>query len=74
MEAIERFYKRKEEVKEKMKRIIIPNENATYFFVQLGAALGCSGVTIKNYIYGQVKDGFFAETIIEHCKKIKAYK
>lgn len=56
--------KKRAEIIGKLNRIRLPKDgNATSLCWTVGTALNISGPTVKNYLNGDVKDGYLAEAI-----------
>ena len=75
MSALEQLEKRRADIKAKLKTIKLPEDGTqTQLFWNIGTALNVSGPTIKNYISGDVKDGYLAEAIFAECKRLRFVK
>jgi len=74
MTELEAYKIRKDLIKEKLSSIKFPKDSETRYCWSVGASLNVSGVTVKNYIKGDVKDGYLAEAIYTCFKKIKMTK
>lgn len=75
MAALETYIGKHNEIKEKLSRVIIPNDgNATNIYWAIGSTLQVSGTTVKNYLSGEIKDGYLAEAIYSEFKRLKMCK
>lgn len=74
MTNLEAYKIRKKLIKDKLSTIKFPKESETRYCWIVGAALDVSGVTVKNYINGNVKDGYLAESIFAEFKRLKLVK
>ena len=45
--------------------------NVTLAYKKVGRNIGCSHITIANYVQGDYKDGFLTEAITKEFKKLK---
>lgn len=75
MTTLEALDKKREEMKEKMKTIVLPTDvSPNNIFWTIGTALNISGTTVKNYFSGEIKDGYLAEAIYNEFKRLKLTK
>jgi len=61
-------------IKDKLSKVIFPSDKETSMRWAIGQDLGVTGVTIKNYMDGKIKDGYLAEAILNECKRLKLTK
>jgi len=61
-------------IKDKLSKVSFPPEKETTMCWAVGADLGITGVTVKNYLKGYIKDGYLAEAILNECKRLKLTK
>ncbi len=72
MTALEILDKKREDMKEKMKTVILPTDgSATRICWAIANNLNISGPTVTNYVNGDIKDGFLAEAIYIEFKRLK---
>ena len=75
MTVLETFTDKHKQIKEKLKSIVLPIDgSATQICWNIGTNLNVSGTTVKNYLCGEVKDGYLAEAIYSEFKRIKKLK
>lgn len=71
MTALQKYNAAHEEIKEKLSTVVFPQNLETSICWDIGKSLDVTGPTIKNYIAGQIKDGYLAEAIYNECKRLK---
>lgn len=72
MTVLDTFKKRHNEIRKKLMSIELPEDgSATQLCWNVGSNLNVSGPTIKNYLTGEIKDGFLAEAIHGEFKRLK---
>lgn len=59
---------KRQEIKDKLNKISLPNGTATNICWEIGQELGITGTTVLYYIGGNIKDGYLAEAILEEFK------
>ena len=75
MTALEAFNNRHKLIKAKLKTITLPTDgSATQMCWHIGTTLNVSGPTVKNYICGDIKDGYLGEAIYTEFKRLKFTK
>jgi predicted transcriptional regulator len=75
MTALELLDKKREEMKEKMKKVVLPTDRtATRICWAIGENLNITGQTVINYVNGDIKDGYLAESIYNEFKRLKLIK
>jgi len=71
MKHLENLKERKNKLAKELRKIKLPDNKESVTCWLVGSKLGCSGVTIKNYLSGSVADGYLGEAIIEVFKDLK---
>jgi len=71
MNHLENLKERRKELAKQLKKVKLPNTKESITCWEVGSVLGCSGVTIKNYLSGNVADGYLGEAIVEVFKEKK---
>lgn len=67
------YKKRRSNIIQELRKIQLPTDgSATNLCWAIGTALNVTGVTVKNYIQGEVKDGYLAEAILYEFKRLKS--
>lgn len=75
MTALQEFNKKRSIIISKLSKIELPSDgNATNICWNVGSALQITGPTVKNYLSGEVKDGYLAEAIYSEFKRLKITK
>lgn len=75
MTALEILEKKREEVKEKMKSVVLPTDgSATRICWAIATDLKITGPTVVNYVNGDIKDFFLAESIYKEFERLKLTK
>jgi len=74
MTSFETMEMKRNVVKLKLSKVVFPNDKETSYCWMVGADLGITGVTVKNYLKGYIKDGYLAEAILNECKRLKLTK
>lgn len=75
MTVLETFNERREQIKSKLKSIELPTDgSATQLCWNIGTNLNVTGPTVRNYLSGEVKDGYLAEAIYDEFKRIRKIK
>ena len=69
--VIEKYKERHKKIKVLLSKVEIPDGMATQILWNIGANLGVTGPTVKNYISGNIKDGYLAEAIYNECKRLR---
>lgn len=72
--ASEEFDTRHKEIKAKLMAIELPDTNVTNVLAGIGVSLNITGQTVKNYLNGDIKDGYLAEAIYKEFKRLKIAK
>lgn len=72
--ASEEFDLRHKSIKEKLASIVLPEQTGTSLCGGVGYSLNITGQTVKNYLNGDIKDGFLAEAIYKEFKRLKIAK
>lgn len=72
--ASEEFHFRHKQIKEKLTAIDLPEGSGTNTCWAVAGSLGVTGQTVKNYLEGNIKDGFLAEAIYKEFKRLKIAK
>lgn len=71
MNHIENLKERKKELAKQLKKIKLPDSKESVTCWLIGSKLGCSGVTVKNYLSGSVADGYLGEAILKVFEDLK---
>jgi len=74
MTSLQLYLEKKESIAGKLSTIKFPKEAETRLCWAVGANLDVSGVTVKNYVNGSIKDGYLAEAIYSEFKRLKLCK
>jgi len=74
MTELECYKVRKDLIRSKLAKIKFPDNKETTICWAVGMSLNISGVTIKNYLKGNIKDGYLAESIYNELKRLKLTK
>jgi hypothetical protein len=65
MSNLENLKERKKSLAKQLRKVKLPDTKESVTCWLVGSKLGCSGVTIKNYLSGNVADGYLGEAILE---------
>ena len=72
MTTCETFNKRHADIKTKLKGLKLPTDGTlTQLCWNIGTSLKISGPTVKNYLNGDIKDGFLAEAIYAEFRRLR---
>ena len=74
MTELQKYEAKKDLIRAKLARVNFPENKETSMCWAIGASLGTSGVTIKNYLKGNIKDGYLAESIYNELRRLKIVK
>lgn len=75
MAALDVYNEKHNDIKNRLSTIPIPTDgSATTIFWTVGSALNISGTTVKNYLSGEIKDGYLAEAIYNEFRRLKLTK
>lgn len=72
--ASEEFDLRHKQIKEKLTSIELPEGTGTNICWAVAGSLKITGQTVKNYLVGNIKDGYLAEAIYKEFKRLKIAK
>lgn len=64
------YNERHAEIAKKLKSVIFPEGKMESLCWVIGAQFDVTGQTVKNYINGNIKDGFLAESIYDECVRL----
>lgn len=70
MNHLESLKERKSKLAKELKKLKLPDNKESITCWLIGSKLGCSGVTVKNYLSGSVADGYLGEAILEVHKDL----
>lgn len=70
----EEFETRHKDIKDKLMAIVLPEQTGTSICGGIGYSLNITGQTVKNYLNGDIKDGYLAEAIYKEFKRLKIAK
>ena len=65
------FELKHEEIRKKLRTVELPENLNIETCFTIGKTLGKSGNTVRNYLHGNVADGYLAEAIYDECKRLK---
>jgi len=74
MTSFELMEIKRELLRDRFKKVRFPSDKETSICWAIGKDLGVTGVTVKNYITGNIKDGLLAEAILSELKRLKLTK
>ena len=74
MTAFETMEIKRTFISDRLKKVQFPAGLETSFCWEIGKGLGVTGVTVKNYTQGKIKDGYLAEAILSELKRLKLTK
>jgi hypothetical protein len=74
MTPYQEMEKSREDIKSKLKSIKMPENKETNVCFLIGNDLKVSGTTVRNYLRGNIKDGFLATAIYKQFQKLKPIK
>jgi hypothetical protein len=75
MKALDLLTKRRNEIVKKLQSVSIPNDGSiTSICWKIGNDLDVSGTTVRNYVQGDVKDGYLAEAIYSEFQRLNLAK
>lgn len=65
----EKLQKRKDELASKLLQVKLPRRMESVHCNDVGVRLGITGVSVKNYLSGRIKDGYLGEEILSIFKE-----
>lgn len=71
MNHIDSLKERKKDLAKQLRKIRLPDSKESVTCWLVGSKLGCSGVTVKNYLSGNVADGYLGEAIVKVFEDLK---
>jgi predicted transcriptional regulator len=74
MPVLEDFKTAHEAIKEKLKTVVLPDGIETKTLKEIADSLDITAPTVKNYLNGDIKDGYLAEAIYSEFKRLKMVK
>jgi hypothetical protein len=75
MKTLDGYKKRRLDIIKKLQSVILPTDgSATLVCWRVGNDLEVSGTTVRNYIQGDVKDGYLAEAIYSEFQRLNLAK
>lgn len=60
----EKLQRRKDELASKLLQVKLPRRMESVHCNDVGVRLGITGVSVKNYLSGKIKDGYLGEEIL----------
>ena len=73
MNHLKKVTKRKEELASKLLQVNMPNRKQSEILWEVGSKLGVTGTTVKNYLIGNIADGYLGEEILDIFKEKGLY-
>ncbi len=74
MTAFQEMEAKRKAVKHLLSTAQFPSDKETILCWTIGHGLGVTGVTVKNYLRGKIKDGYLADAIYSEIKRLKLTK
>lgn len=71
---LETLKSRRNEICRQLSKVELPKSIGTESCMKVGQILDITGVTVMNYLKGNVRDGYLAEAILKEFKAMKMVK